>query len=77
MGLYYLHLFAANLLIGNVLGTKLETMPATAFWLMHAALVGGACVAFVVVKALFGRVFTAPDTPDEEDVVAADAVKAP
>jgi proton-dependent oligopeptide transporter, POT family len=77
VGLYYLHLFAANLLIGNVLGTKLETMPATAFWLMHAALVGGACVAFIVVKLLFARVFTEGDTPDEEDVVAADAVKAP
>lgn len=76
VGIYYLHLFAANLLIGNVLGTRLETMSATAFWLMHAVIVGGAGVAFLVVKVLFGRVFAA-DTPDEEDVVAADAVKAP
>jgi POT family proton-dependent oligopeptide transporter len=76
VGIYYLHLFAANLLVGNVLGTKLETMSATSFWLMHAALVGGACLAFIVVRLLFGGVFAA-DTPDSEDVTAADAVKAP
>ena len=77
VGIYYLQLFAANLLVGNVLGTRLETMPATSFWLMHAALVGGACVVFIVVKALFGKMFTAGDTPDAADVVAADAAKAP
>jgi POT family proton-dependent oligopeptide transporter len=76
VGLYYLHLFAANLLVGNVLGTKLETMPATAFWTMHAVLVGGACIFFVVVKLLFGKVLNA-DPIDEEAVVVADAVKAP
>jgi POT family proton-dependent oligopeptide transporter len=77
VGIYYLHLFAGNLLIGNVLGTRLETMSATAFWFMHAAIVGGACLVFIVVKALFGQVLTGASSSDEEDVVAADAVKAP
>jgi POT family proton-dependent oligopeptide transporter len=78
VGIYYLHLFAGNMLVGNVLGTKLETMSATSFWMMHAALVGGACIVFVVIKLLFGRVLLASDeTPDLEDMVAADAVKAP
>jgi POT family proton-dependent oligopeptide transporter len=78
VGVYYLHLFAANLLVGNVLGTRLEIMPATSFWMMHAVLVGGAGVAFVVVKVLFGRLLTAAGAaPDVEDVAVADAVKAP
>jgi len=77
VGIYYLHLFAGNLLVGNVLGAKLETMPATSFWMMHAVLVGGACVVFVVVKLLFGHVLLGGSGQDEADVVAADAVKAP
>ncbi|HEY8571216.1 peptide MFS transporter [Phenylobacterium sp.] len=78
VGIYYLHLFAGNLLVGNVLGARLETMTGTAFWLMHAVLVGGACIAILVIKALFGRIFTGEeDTPSEEDVATADAVKAP
>jgi POT family proton-dependent oligopeptide transporter len=78
VGVYYLHLFAGNLLVGNVLGTRLETMPATSFWLMHAVLVGGACVVFVVIKLLFGRVLLADETaPGPEAVVAADAQKTP
>jgi POT family proton-dependent oligopeptide transporter len=77
VGIYYLHLFAANLLVGNVLGARLSDMPATSFWLMHAALVGAAFVVFVVVKLLFGHLLIAPAEIDEADIVAADAVKAP
>lgn len=77
VGLYYLHFFAANFFVGW-LGGFLEKMPAAQFWLIHAALVGGAGVVFLVVKALFGRMLTGEDdVPDEEDVAVADAVKAP
>ena len=38
IGIYYLHLFAANNLVGWI-GGLLEKMPATQFWLLHAALV--------------------------------------
>jgi len=77
VGLYYLHLFAGNFFVGW-LGGLLEKMPAVEFWLIHAALVGGAGVVFLGVKALFGRFLThAPETPTEEDVAIADAAKAP
>lgn len=77
VGLYYLHLFAGNFFVGW-LGGFLEKMPAADFWLIHAALVGGAGVVFLVVKLLFGRLLLgAPTAPGEEDVALADAVKAP
>lgn len=70
IGLYFLHLFLANNLVGW-LGGLLETLAATQFWLLHAALVGGAGVVFLVVRQLFGsllapvadcRALTAPAT---------------
>jgi POT family proton-dependent oligopeptide transporter len=77
VGLYYLHLFAGNLLVGW-LGGLLEKMPAVQFWLIHAALVIGAGVVFFFIRLAFGRLLiAAPPAPDEEDIIAADAVKAP
>lgn len=41
MGVYYLHLFVANDIVGW-LGGYLDTMPILQFWLMHAGIaVGG------------------------------------
>jgi POT family proton-dependent oligopeptide transporter len=78
VGLYYLHLFAGNFFVGW-LGGLLEKMPAIQFWLIHAALVGGAGVVFFVVKLLFGHflIGNEPETLTEEDVAVADAAKAP
>lgn len=77
VGLYYLHLFAGNFFVGW-LGGFLEKMPAAQFWLIHAALVGGAGAVFFVVKLLFGHVLIGDSgAPDEEDVALADAAKAP
>src|SRR5881398_3029432 len=39
IGIFYLHLFAANNLVGTI-GGLLEKMPATQFWLLHSALCG-------------------------------------
>ena len=53
IGLYYLAFFAGNSLVG-LIGTKFETMPVTAFWLMHlgfAATAGGAFVLFKLLLA--------------------------
>jgi POT family proton-dependent oligopeptide transporter len=75
IGVYYTHLWAGNQLVG-VLGTLFEKMPAVQFWLMHAGLVGAAGVILIVVRLLFGHILLAGDIT-EEDVVAADAVKAP
>jgi POT family proton-dependent oligopeptide transporter len=60
VGIYYLQFFAGNLFVGW-LGGFLEKMPASEFWLMHSALVGGAAVVFVIVKLLFGRVLLAAE----------------
>jgi POT family proton-dependent oligopeptide transporter len=51
IGIFYLHLFAANQFVGW-LGGLLEKMPATSFWLMHAAMAGAAGVAFLLLKPL-------------------------
>ena len=55
IGVYYLHLFLGNNLVGW-LGGLLERMPATQFWLLHASLVGGAAVLMLLVWRLFGHV---------------------
>jgi POT family proton-dependent oligopeptide transporter len=52
IGIYYLNLAGANLLVGW-LGGLLEKMPATNFWLLHAGLVAGAGVIFFLVRPLF------------------------
>jgi POT family proton-dependent oligopeptide transporter len=58
IGIYYLHLFAGNAFTGW-LGSLLDKMPATQFWLMHVALVGGAGLVFVAVAPLFRRILDA------------------
>ena len=59
IGIFYLHLFAANNLVGW-LGTLFEKMPATDFWLLHAGLVGAAGVIFLIAGRTFGH-FLAPE----------------
>ena len=54
IGVYYLHLFAGNQTVG-ILGTFLERMPATQFWLMHAAIAAGAAVVFLIVGRFFAN----------------------
>ena len=64
VGLYYLHLWLGNTLVG-LLGGLLDKMPAGAFWLLHAALVASAGVVFLVVRLLFGRLLRGePPSPD-------------
>jgi len=53
MGIYLLHLFLGNNLVGW-LGGLLDRIPGTQFWLLHAALVGTAC-AIMLVAAKLGR----------------------
>jgi POT family proton-dependent oligopeptide transporter len=54
MGIYYLHLFLCNNLVGW-LGGFVDRMPGFEFWLLHAALVGGAGVAMFATVRLAGR----------------------
>ncbi len=63
IGLYYLHLFAGNLLVGW-LGGLLEKMPATSFWLLHVVLMLGAAAILLVVRYWVGRALApAYDSP--------------
>jgi POT family proton-dependent oligopeptide transporter len=55
MGVFRLHLFAANLLVGY-LGGLLGPMDAQRFWLMHAALVAGGALLLLVNKVAFSDV---------------------
>jgi POT family proton-dependent oligopeptide transporter len=59
IGVFYLHLFAANNLVGWI-GGLLEKMPATHFWLLHAGLCGTAGIIFLIAGRLFGHLL-APD----------------
>jgi len=67
IGVYYLNLFASNMLVGW-LGGLLEPLGAVKFWALHAALVLGAGVALFAFRAAFGHIL-AP-TVDPEAVEA-------
>jgi POT family proton-dependent oligopeptide transporter len=62
VGLYFLHLFAANLFVGW-LGGLLEKLSGTAFWELHAAIVAGAGAALLVVYFLWGRTLSRHHVP--------------
>ena len=62
IGVYYLHLFIGNNLVGW-LGGLLERMPGVQFWLMHAALVGGAGVAMLLAWRLSGHLLAPTGAP--------------
>jgi len=54
IGIYYLAFFAANNLVGWI-GGSLEKMPATQFWLLHAALAAIAGITFFLAGRIFGH----------------------
>jgi proton-dependent oligopeptide transporter, POT family len=60
IGIYYLAFFAGNNLVGWI-GGFLEKMPATQFWLLHAALAGIAGVTFLLAGKLFGHLLAPGD----------------
>lgn len=64
IGIYYLHLFAGNQTVG-ILGTFLERMPASQFWLMHAAIAGAAALVFLVVGRFFANWLSHENTGGE------------
>jgi POT family proton-dependent oligopeptide transporter len=54
IGVYFLHLFFANLAVGW-LGGLLQKMPGSAFWSLHAALVFTAAVLLLALRFTVGR----------------------
>jgi len=69
IGVYYLHLFAANMVVGR-LGGYLEQMDAGQFWLMHAGLVAAGAVGLVLVRPFFGRILARRDEPSSQPAPA-------
>jgi POT family proton-dependent oligopeptide transporter len=63
IGVYYLHLFACNLLVGR-LGGSLETLGPAHFWLLNAGIVGAGALGFLLVRSFAGRIL-APAVPEE------------
>lgn len=63
IGIYYLHLFAGNQVVG-ILGTLLEKMPASQFWLMHAGIAAGAGLVFLIVGRFFAKWLSHENTSD-------------
>lgn len=62
IGVYYLHLFACNMLVGR-LGGLLETLTPGNFWLLHAGLVGAGALGLLIVRSFAGRIL-APVEPE-------------
>lgn len=60
IGIYYLHLFAANAMVGWI-GGFLERMPAVQFWGLHAGLALAAGLIFLVARKLAGRMLAPTD----------------
>lgn len=55
IGVYYIHLFMGNMLVGW-LGGLLEKMPGSAFWLLHAGLMGGAALILLFARRAAGQI---------------------
>lgn len=60
IGVYYLHLFIGNTVVGWLAGF-LDTMPGREFWGLHAMLVAGAGVLLLVCRFFFGKLLTGDD----------------
>ncbi len=65
IGVYYLHLFLANMAVGW-LGGLLQTMPTATFWLLHAALVACGGGALLLFRLRFGRLLAPTGGPQAE-----------
>lgn len=63
LGVYYLFLFGANMLVGWI-GGWLDEMPPLHFWGLHAGAIIAAGIVFTLVKIAFGRLLArAEDAP--------------
>lgn len=64
MGVYYLHLFMANNLVGW-LGGLVERMSGTQFWSLHVALVGTATLVLCLIARFFGHLLIANNSSSD------------
>ena len=59
IGIYYLHLFAGNVLTGKLAG-ELDAMSGVSFWLMHAGLMAAAAGVLLLVRSAAGKTLAPP-----------------
>jgi len=69
LAIYYLHLFAGNLLVGW-LGGLLDKMPGATFWMIHVALIGAAAVLLLLARAVAGAALAPAAAPEPEGALA-------
>ena len=69
IGVYYLHLFVANMMVGW-LGGLLEKMGAPSFWFLHAGLVAAGAVALLLFSLAFGRILAPTVDPEAKEAIA-------
>ncbi len=69
IGIYYLNLFASNMLVGY-LGGLLEPLGGATFWALHAALVFGAGLALFAFRAAFGPLLSPTVDPEAVETSA-------
>ena len=72
IGVYYLHLFLGNMLVGW-LGGLLEKMSPTNFWLLHVALIAASGVVLLIVRSAAGRALTPTDHAEDDPALIATA----
>ena len=60
IGIYYLFLFLANILVG-IVGGWLEIMPPAQFWGIHVAAILSAAAIFLAIRLIFGRMLRGPE----------------
>jgi POT family proton-dependent oligopeptide transporter len=63
IGIYYLFLALANILVG-IVGGWLDIMPAGQFWGIHVAAILGAAAVFLGIKLMFGRLLLRGPEPE-------------
>ena len=64
IAIYYLNMFACNMLVGW-LGGFLDKTPGATFWIMHAAIIGVAAVLFFLARTAAGRTLAPKVDPEE------------
>jgi POT family proton-dependent oligopeptide transporter len=70
IGVYYLHLFVANMMVGW-LGGLLEKLGGASFWFLHAGLVAGGAVALLLFSLAFSRILAPTVDPEAAEAIAA------
>ena len=70
MAAYLLSLFLAGMIVSK-LATLLDKMPGPAFWGLHAAIIAGAGLMFLIARAVTGQLLAPIVDPEAENGLGA------